>query len=135
MERAEELSLFSQSFDQSQMQAVYQWIKRFGWSPEDEQKIKELIDHTIERMRLSAEAKGRRTAHGGLSAAEIAQKRFENRQGTVVREHECGGKITEYAMPICERTLTGRKTYRECDKCTWYSEVFLKTTEIEYEGG
>jgi hypothetical protein len=124
---------YFQSFDYEIMAGVRQAFEYFGCCEHILAELEEMHKERLEHARKDAE-EAYKPGRGRPSAAKLAERRLARFKGEVVGEHECGGKIIEYEMPSCERVVTGRKTYSECDKCTWYSEVFLETTEVEYEG-
>jgi len=133
--------VFSRSFDQNQMSTVYQWVKRFGWSPEDERTIKEIVNGTLNAMRMAAEARGkvvnRRTVPRKKGAGKVATEELRERaQGTPIGICSCGGLIVGAQLPGCESRDTGRIFYKECSSCSYYSELFHDGDKYrEVEGG
>jgi hypothetical protein len=154
MERLKELSKFSQAFDFNQMNTVHQWVKRFGWNREDEDRLKTLVDQHHELRRLESEAMFRKhkpkPGAKKLKGKEIKKelkKVLPTKIDLEIRQNEakmpvvgfcprCGSVLGGQPCGGCKKLHYDRVFMKVCGTCSYYSEIFRRGNKhYEVEGG
>ena len=93
---------------------------------------------------LEAFGELREEKDAGDNLSPLERRRKHKRMGQPLQQRNmvpimqcsCGGIIEGVPMPQCETGKTGRKFYRQCNTCDFYSELFFKDGNFtEVEGG
>lgn len=153
MERLKELSAFAGSFDHNQMNTVHQWIKKFGWNREDEDRIKTLLDNYLQHKRELSIALSKNRS--GPAPTRLRKKELQKEVDKIlpgkvemeVRQNEaklpiigfcprCGSTLGGQPCGGCKKLKFDRVFMKECSSCDYYSEIFRRGNKhFEVEGG
>jgi hypothetical protein len=153
MKRLKELATFARSFDLNQLNTVHQWIKRFEWNREDEDRVKTLLDNYHELMREEAEALAKHKVSPSskrLKKKELEgalEKALPSKIELEIRQNEAKLPVVGFC-PRCNSALGGqpcggcrskafdRVFVKICGTCSYYSEIFRRRNKYyEVEGG
>lgn len=134
----ENIRLFTAGMAVDSRYAIQQFLEWFGVDSELEEILGTILKEKEERQRKQAESlrsRARKTPDNfGMERRGIAPP--EPKRLTPIGICKCGGTMTGEPVPGCETKLTGRTFYKECDTCTYYSELFkIDDTYKEIEGG
>ena len=133
------VQLFIGAFHPQCTYAIQQFLEWFSI----DRKLERIVWSTIKRRevvtRRHSEQGVARRRKGPLESELDRQAREVSREPRPMAPIgicNCGGLITGEPLPGCEARLSGRVFYRECNSCTYYSELFkIDKKYKEIEGG
>jgi len=131
--------LFIGGMDEQSRYAIQQFLEWF----EVDRKLERIVWASLKKKELQrkkqAEKLTRRRRTGEFGYYVLPKDKgvpTEPSPLTVIGSCKCGGLMTGEPLPGCETKLTGRVFYKECDSCSYYSELFKKGNIYEeIEGG
>lgn len=144
MSKAEEIIKYARAHTWSCLHVVHQFLRMFDWNKEAEDTFQKLLYCKEQRAFLDAERKGgdaaeahrRRVKNIDMEAYKRTHRSQDERIAIVGPCPRCDGWLRGMLMPRCDSKLSNRHFYKECLKCTYYSEIFLKKNiYTEIEGG
>ncbi len=132
------IRLFIAGMEVNSRYAIHQFLEWFEVDAGLEKIFHTILREKEERQRKQAESlrsRARRTPDNfDRERRGIAPP--EPKRLTPIGICKCGGTMTGEPVPGCETKLTGRTFYKECDTCSYYSELFkIDDTYKEIEGG
>ncbi len=130
-----DVDLYLTGFDPRVVEAARQFIASFGCCSELVDYLGVLKKQRLEEARIEAEATPRERK-GRPRASKQVINVMDLPDMYPIGFHSCGGLITGEATPRCEREVSNRMFYSECDSCDYWSElVYDKETKSFVERG
>lgn len=136
----ENVRLFIGGMTEDSRYAIQQFLEWFDVDSELNEIVHTILKYKEERRRNEAESL-RSKARRRPDRVDADQERrglapSEPRPLTPMGICKCGGVLTGEPVPGCETKLNGRVFYKECDTCSYYSELFkIDNIFKEIEGG
>lgn len=126
------------AFSEEALESANQLLQVFGCCEELTTHIDEVLKYRRERRIQSFERHKRKELKRAKKKDKETREKMEEMPTLPVIGFcpKCGGKLGGMPMRACEKKKTGRWFYKECQNCTYYSELFkIRNKFIEKEGG